>query len=78
MKPVLRLDVHHQRALIGQQQVVRDVLADLAVDIGIKQERLGDDVPHLWGEVGEQQPPQFQPRLIDHVVAHVADQYVPE
>jgi hypothetical protein len=56
--------------VVADQEIIRDVLADLSVNLRLQQERLGQDAMHGAVEVGEGQPRQFKARLIDYVVTH--------
>jgi hypothetical protein len=64
------LDVNDHRHLVGEQETVRDVLADLPFQHGLKQERLSHDAVDAAIEVCEEQSGQLQAGFADHVVAH--------
>jgi hypothetical protein len=53
---VLRLDIDDHGTVIGDQEVIRDVLADLSADLRLQQEGLGQDAMHRPVEVREDQP----------------------
>jgi hypothetical protein len=48
-----RLDIHHYWPIAGEQQVVRNVLAPYAVDLGPQQEWLGHDAARRTVEVSK-------------------------
>jgi hypothetical protein len=49
----VRLDVHHDRSGVGEQQVIGDMFPFLASDDSRQQERLSDDALHQPIEVGQ-------------------------
>ena len=53
---VLGLDINDDRTVIGDQEVIRDVLTDLPVYLRLQQERLRQDAMHRPVEVREDQP----------------------
>jgi hypothetical protein len=65
-----RLDVNDHRHLVGEQEIVRDVLADLPLQHGLKQEGLSHDAMDAAIEVREEQSGQLQAGFVDHVIAH--------
>lgn len=69
-EPDRRLDVHQLRGLISaHQEEVRHVTAHPPASVRPQQERLGSDRRHRRIEIGNQQPRQLQPALVDHVRA---------
>ncbi|GAA1100055.1 hypothetical protein GCM10009579_39430 [Streptomyces javensis] len=46
------------------------MLAHSPVHLGLEQKWLGHDTPYGRIEISEEEPRQYETRLVDHVVAH--------
>lgn len=52
-EPSSRLHIHHDRTGVTNQQVIRNVLAQLPVDLSPQQKGLGNEMAHTGIEVGK-------------------------
>ena len=68
-EPSSRLHIHHDRTGVPNQEVVRNVLAQLPLDASSQQKWLGNEMLHTGVEIGKKQPGQLKSRLIDDVTA---------